>query len=180
MNNTNPIRPLVLLDVDGVINDLDALVGVARPWEATVVASNGFGVLIPNFMPDLIQRLTETCEVWWCTTWRDRANNEIAQHLGIKPLPVVTDGSQSRWVDWKASAARDLVTAALADGRPVHWIEDFYGRPPVDELPSGVVYVDTTTGEFSCVLTEGDLPDELRSVVSDGSGTPVAATENTR
>ncbi len=180
MNNTNPNRPLVLLDVDGVINDLDALVGIARPWEATIVTSNGFGVLIPNFMPDLVQRLTDTCEVWWCTTWRDRANNEIAQHLGIEILPVVTDGSQSRWVDWKAAAARDLVTAALADGRPVYWIEDFYGTPPVSELPDGVVYVDTTVSEPRCVLAETDLPDELRAVVSPGSGTPATTAISAR
>ena len=125
MNQPNPNRPLVLLDVDGVINDLDALVGVARPWSATVVASNGYHVLIPDYMSDLLRRLTQTCEVWWCTTWRDRANADIADHLGIGPLPVVTDGSQSRWVGWKSGAARDIVTTALADGRPVYWIEDF-------------------------------------------------------
>ena len=172
MNSTNPHRPLVLLDVDGVINDLDSLVGVARPWEAAVVASHGFGVLIPDYMPDLIQRLTDTCEVWWCTTWRDRANDEIAQYLGIEPLPVVTDGSQSRWVSWKAGAARDLVGAALVAGRRVYWIEDFYRRPPVSELPDGVVFVDTTEGEYACVLVETDLPSELRAAMWNGSGTP--------
>ncbi len=173
MTTTNSNRPLVLLDVDGVINDLDGLIGVARPWNATVVASHGFGILIPDYMPDLVRRLTETCEVWWCTTWRNRANDEIAQHLDIEPLPVVTDRSQSRWVDWKAVAARALVTAALADGRPVYWIEDFYGTPPIDELPDGVVYVDTTTGEHRCVLTEDGLPTELATVVF--GGTPAKA-----
>lgn len=176
MNETN--QPLVLLDVDGVINDLDALIGVTRPWNATVIQSNGFQVHIPGYMPDLVQRLTETCEVWWCTTWRDRANNEIAEHLGISNLPVVTDGSNSRWVEWKAAAARNLVTAALADGRPVFWIEDFYGSPPADALPDGITYVDTTLNEPRCVLVESDLPEELRIVVSAGFDTQARASSD--
>ena len=159
---TAQFRPLVLLDVDGVINDLEVLAGQRRPWRTDLVHSNGFAVMVPDYMPALIQTLVDTCEVWWCTTWRDLANSEIASHLGIPHLPVVTDGSISRCVDWKAAAARELVSAAIEDGRSVYWIEDFHGDPPTGELPDGVVYIDTTLRDPRCVLHEDDLPTELR------------------
>lgn len=164
MRTTGP-RPLVLLDVDGVINDLEALSGHDRPWHTDLVPSNGFAVMLPEYMPSLIQGLVDTCEVWWCTTWRHRANDEIASHLGIPSLPVITDGSMSRRVDWKAGASSDLVTTALSHGRDVYWIEDFYGMAPVDQLPEAVVYIDTTVTEPRCVLSRDDLPQALRELV---------------
>ena len=158
-------RPLVLLDVDGVINDLEVLDAAVRPWDTHVVRSNGFAVCIPEYMPDLVRALATACEVWWCTTWRHTANAEIATHLGIPDLPVVTDGSSRRSVDWKPAAAHDLVTAALQEGRAVYWIEDFYGRPPVGELPPGVRFIDTTAQAPRCVLTEADLPEDLAALM---------------
>ena len=155
------LQPLVLLDVDGVINDLEALHGTERPWRTDLVESNGFVVFIPHDMPALIQHLTDVAEVWWCTTWRHHANREIASHLGIDPLPVITDGSTARSVTWKAAASRDLVTTALHEGRDVYWIEDFYGAPPRGELPEGVVFIDTTKRAPKCVLTPDDLPEHL-------------------
>ena len=165
-NMNNDHRPLVLLDVDGVINDLGALGGTSRPWNTDEVISHGYRLYIPEFMKRLVFALTMSTEVWWCTTWRERANDEIAGHLGIEKLPVVTDGSASRYVDWKASAARPLVIEALAEGREVFWIEDFYGDPPTGELPDGVTYVDTTVMAPRGVLTAQDLPRSLRRHLS--------------
>ena len=157
------MKPLVLLDVDGVINDLGALSGQVRSHRIDRIWSNGYTVHIPDYMPALIQRLVATAEVWWCTTWRDRANGEIAEHLGIDQLPVVDDGTVARSVDWKSAAARSLVTEALEAGRPVYWIEDFYGQPPVDELPPGVVFIDTAGSTDRPVLKPTHLPDGLRA-----------------
>ena len=157
------MKPLVLLDVDGVINDLGALYGLNRVYDIDVISSNGFRVHIPAYMPALIRQLVETAEVWWCTTWRSNANLEIASHLGIGPLPVIDDGSGRRSVDWKAAAALPLVTAALAEGRTVYWIEDFYGQLPTSELPAGVVFIDTAAATRNPVLLPGDLPSELRA-----------------
>ena len=101
--------------------------------------------------------------MWWCTTWRHRANDELAAHLGVGPFPVVDDGSDSPYVEWKPAAARPLVTTAVGRGRRVFWIEDFYGMPPVGELPSEVVYVDTApTLHSDAVLRPELLPRMLR------------------
>ena len=81
-----------------------------------------------------------------------RANDELAAHLGVGPFPVIDDGMRSQDAAWKAEAARPLVEEALAGGRPVVWIEDFCGRLP--DL-GGVTYVDT--GERG-VLRWSDVP----------------------
>lgn len=180
MTHTRKLRPLVLLDVDGVINDLRS----TRRW-ATIdnelhFVSHGFPVVVPPYMPALIQWLCSVAEVHWCTTWRHRANDEIAAHLGIPALPVVDDGTDDRHVDWKAAAARDLAAAALAEGRRVLWIEDFYDDPPIDEMPMGVEFVDTASDDnFELVLTVEMIPDWLWALSSHG-GTWGGSSDDSR
>ena len=142
-------KPLVLLDVDGVINDAEMLVAIrladdrearAAQLGIDVVVSHGHHVAIPRYMPELVQTLVDECEVWWCTTWRSFANDEIATYLGIEPLPFIDDGTRSAGTAWKAGAAASTIEADQAEGRPVVWIEDFNGDfPDVD----GVVFIDT-------------------------------------
>ena len=161
-SNETTTQPLVLLDVDGVINDLGALYGRERPWYVHEVLSNGYVLHIPEYMPALVADLVDAAEVWWCTTWRDRANDELAEFLGIDRLPVVDDGSRSRNVDWKPAAAHAIAQAALDAGREVFWIEDFYGSLPANAMPDGVVFIDTATDPDGAVLTEDMLPARLR------------------
>ncbi len=156
---------LVLLDVDGVINDLGSLYGQSRPWKVHQVPSNGFVLHVPDYMPSLIRDLVATADVWWCTTWRDRANNELASFLEIERLPVIDDGSHSRSVDWKPAAAHAIAQTALDSGREVFWIEDFYGNVPTVAMPDGVVFIDTAADTLGPVLTEGMLPARLRPIV---------------
>jgi hypothetical protein len=158
--NRDGRRPLVLVDVDGVINDLGFLLGVQRSWPTCLLRSHGFVVAVPAYMPELMRHLTRVAEVWWCTTWREAANDEIARHLGVGPLKVVDDGTGNRYVDWKPPVARPVAEAALAAGRRVYWIEDFAGDAPRSEMPDGVVFIDTAAGgEF--VLLPEHLPTDL-------------------
>lgn len=176
MKPTKTPRPLVLLDVDGVINDLGALYELPDTTTHHVVRSHGFRVVVPRYMPVLIQWLCSVADVHWCTTWRHRANDEIADHLGIPTLPVVDDGTQDRHTGWKAAAARDLAATALSEGRRVLWIEDFYGDVPRSEMPKGVEFLDTAADvEFDAVLTADMIPDWLWALdssagTSDDSG----------
>jgi hypothetical protein len=157
--------PLVLLDVDGVINDID-LVGVrTNLWETEIIHSHGYDVAVPSYMPRLIQGICSVAEVHWCTTWRDRANDDIARYLGIGPLPVVDDGTTSRYVDWKAAAAYDLADSALQAGRRVLWIEDFYGDPPTKSMPAGTEFADTADNDLGAVLRPHDLPQWLTQLL---------------
>ena len=158
-------RPLVLLDIDGVLPDRQALLHmrssddpreVADHLDVTVITSHEHRLAFPRYMPGLVQHLAGAAELWWCTTWRQRANDEIRDHLGIDRLPVVDDGTRSVGLDWKIRAATPLVAGAVADGRKVYWVEDFHGIYP--EFEHRVSYVDTgATG----LLRWSDLPDDL-------------------
>ncbi len=137
-------RPLVLLDVDGVINDAEMLVAIrlaadpptrAESLGIDVIQSHGHHVAIPRYMPELVQTLVNECEVWWCSTWRSFANDEIATHLAIDPLPYIDDGTRSTGTAWKVSAAQPTIAAAQAQNRPTIWIEDFNGTfPDIDSV----------------------------------------------
>lgn len=152
--------PLVLLDVDGVIVDTRALCGEQRPWEIHEVETTRFPALIPYFMPALIRALFEVTELWWCTSWGDRANHEIGRHLGIPRLPVVPRTTEPAVADWKVAGTRPLARAALAANRRVVWIEDFDGYPPERAMPPGVEFVDTSA-DGTCVLLPRFLPADL-------------------
>lgn len=153
--------PLVLLDVDGVINDLGHLMGHARPWETRIIEANGFHVHIPEYMPLLVQSLAQATEIHWCTTWRSDANREIAPALGVGPFPVVDDGTSLQHTEWKAAAAYPIASDAIVAGRRVIWIEDFYELIPTSEMPAGVEYVDTTAAPGGPVLLPELLPPDL-------------------
>jgi hypothetical protein len=145
----------LLLNIDGVINDVGAVMKVrplgdgvearAKGLGVDLIRSNGFWVAIPQSMPALIQELTAQCETYWCTTWRGHANDEIAEHLGVGPFPVIED----------CAKRAEIVDDAVSAGRSVVWIQDFKGRLP--EL-AGVTFVDTSEHG---VLRWSDVPDEL-------------------
>lgn len=152
--------PLILLDVDGVIADTRALLGEERPWEIREVETTRFPALIPVFMPLLIQALHEVAELWWCTSWGERANQEIGRYLGIPRLPVVPCDRDPTVEDWKVAGARPLAKAALRANRRVVWIEDFDGFPPERAMPPGVEFVDTSA-DGTGVLLPRFLPADL-------------------
>src|SRR5690606_12357856 len=98
-----PYSPVVLLDVDGTVN----AVAIPKPHGARwpEFRSHGYRVRTPDYMPRLVQKIAGVAEVHWCSTWRDWANDKIADHLGVGPFPVVDDGSDDRGADWKSAAA---------------------------------------------------------------------------
>lgn len=157
-------KPLVLLDVDGVINVLRR--DVPKTHEMM-----GYPIRIPDHMPALIQHLVQTAEVMWCTTWREEANEHMAPALGIEPLSVVTDNTEDRFVHWKWQAAQPYVIEALSDGRKVCWIEDFedtHHHYRTESVWRQVDFVDTASSDLrrhpsiAYELREDMLPDYLR------------------
>jgi hypothetical protein len=82
-------RPVLLLDVDGVLN----------PY-GTAACPEGFTEygLFPGEAPvrlcpshgEWITELRQVLDVAWATAWNEDANRLLAPLLGIAPLPVVT------------------------------------------------------------------------------------------
>ncbi len=159
-NDRSVLTPLVFLDIDGVVNDLNSLFNGGVKG-INKIKANSYFVHIPDYMPELIQLLVEHNEVVWLTTWRENANDEIREHLGIPPLQVLTDGGTERSVRWKPAAAYEMADKALKNSRQVWWIEDFYRELPHQQMPIGVNYVDTAATTNHPVLTEDMLPGHL-------------------
>lgn len=119
------MKPVLLLDVDGVVNALSR-----RGWpDDTIWADLRIGryrIQIAHPVVDWLQRLHDEgrVEVQWHTTWQDLVY-QITNQLGLPKAPITdapeittfTDGSDG-W--WKIPA----VTRALESERPVIWVDD--------------------------------------------------------
>lgn len=156
-------RPLLYLDVDGVINDLHAVRAlglrragkVAERFGVDVITSHGYRLAIPRYMPELIGELDQRCDIVWCTTWRLNANDEIAAFLGVGPYEALDPDGASMTPRWKPSTVANHAREDIAAGRRIIWIEDFYRRLPTIE---GIHYVDT--GKHTRLRPE-DIPADL-------------------
>lgn len=159
------MEPILLLDIDGVIHDrlaMRAIGGSADPeqmavrLDVEVVRSHGRQLAIPRYMPGLVSMLVETCDSYWCSTWRGRANDDLPGYLGIPELPWLDDGTNGVGLDWKTGlVAQFLASPPIADRR-VYWIEDFHGEFPA--LVEEVTFVDTGDED---VLMHAHIPGEL-------------------
>lgn len=116
----NPVRagrPVLLLDVDGVVNPYD---GGCPPGYAEHDLFPGEEPVRIN--PDhgrWIIELLGHYDVVWATGWNDEANDRLAPLLGIAPLPVLTmPAGPFRPADKLPRIA------AFAHGRPAAWLDD--------------------------------------------------------
>ena len=111
-----PERPLLLVDVDGVIS----LFGPAEDCVPALVEG------IPHFLSRraaaVLSRLAPGFECVWCTGWEDRAESHLPHllglpggwaHLSFRERPV--DGAH-----WKLAA----IDALAGPHRPLAWIDD--------------------------------------------------------
>ena len=84
------MRPLVLLDVDGVLNALGPPDGSWDDWRYGSAAALGRDWPI-RFSPTVVAAVrgwTETADVNWLTTWGHEANTGLGDLLGLAELPV--------------------------------------------------------------------------------------------
>lgn len=151
------MRPLVLLDVDGVLNAVGPLTGdPAQGWDDWQTGrACALGRAWPiRWSPGLVARVLawrERGEVSWLTTWGHEANRGLAPLLGLPQLPVA--GTADDPEGTATSAAGDTlasVTPAAPDeltgrwwkfdvvrrvlraepDRPLVWLDDDLGAVP--------------------------------------------------
>ncbi len=132
-----PPTPLVLVDVDGVLNPSQSRTGdYRRHW----VFPGGIAhrlLLNPGHGPMLVELARASgAELVWATYWRDRANTWIAPRVGLPRLRYVP--IPPRWRSRTRSApgiwkARHV--AAWTGRTPFVWLED---DPAVARYLSGI------------------------------------------
>ena len=116
-------RPLLLIDVDGVVS----LFGFAHPPPAGLVPTAVEGVphLISAHAGALLKRLSATFECVWCSGWEERAEEHLPRllglpggwpHLSFAPEP----GAQAR--HWKLGA----IESHAGPDRPLAWVDDAF------------------------------------------------------
>lgn len=115
MTDPPHLRPLVLIDVDGVLQPVGSFVppGYTRfdGQEATVVLRPEHGRWLAE--------LPTTVEIVWATTWGGRANRLIGDRLGLPAMEWIDLGDLPR------SGTRKLdAVSRYVDDRPLVWIDN--------------------------------------------------------
>jgi len=112
-------RPLLLVDVDGVLSLLGAGVDRATCTPALV---EGIPHLLSRAAAVRLARLAATYECVWCTGWEDRADGHLPHLLGL-PSGWAHLAFSDRPEDAAHWKLRAIDVHAGAD-RPVAWIDD--------------------------------------------------------
>jgi hypothetical protein len=110
--------PVLLLDLDGVLNPFAALTCPEGHQERVLFE----GEEPVRFCPghgDWIRELVAVGDLWWATGWGANANELFLPLLGVEPLPVV----QFPPVPFEPELKVPAIDAVAGD-RPVVWIDD--------------------------------------------------------
>ena len=109
------VRPLLLLDVDGVLSPT----GVAVPPGFERRSTAEYSVVIRGEHRDWLGELAGGFELVWTTTWGEAANRVYGELLGLPRLPVVRLGQLPRSGTRKLAAVQRYVGE-----RPLAWVDD--------------------------------------------------------
>lgn len=117
----NPCKPLLLVDVDGVIS----LFGFPsnRCPAGNWMIVDGTPHLISAAAAGHLQTLGADFELAWCTGWEEKANEYLPAVLGLPgELPVLSfDRNPGRGhAHWKLAA----IEAFAGPRRPLAWVDD--------------------------------------------------------
>lgn len=170
--STDP-RPILLVDVDGVLN----------PWEAES-CPDGFAefeffpgerVLLCPSHGKLLASLAASYDLAWATAWEHNANRLICPVLGLPELPVVEFPLSGRDVFFRKLPA---VIEAVG-GRPCAWIDDVhlpehYEWAERRGVPTLIVDIDPAEGFTREVA--GQLARWAVTLADDQGGTPPGDT----
>lgn len=120
--------PVVLLDVDGVLNAVTRDNPSTFPDETwSVDICRGFAIRWSTVVRDFILELHELAEVRWHTTWQNEAKL-ISDALGLPMFPVADAPEIFAYKSlgwWKMGAALRVVNE---EGRDLIWLDDDLSR----------------------------------------------------
>ena len=115
-------RPLLFLDVDGVIS-LFGFEPVAGRLPGRLHWVDGVAHCIPEEVGPRVSRLADCFELVWATGWEEKANDYLPHILGLeaRELPCLRFAGEAVFgtAHWKLEAIE-----AYAGGRAVAWVDD--------------------------------------------------------
>ncbi len=171
------MRPLVLLDVDGVLNALGPADDSWDDWQRGSAGALGrhWPIRFSPTVVDAVRGWAATADVRWLTTWGHAANDGLRDLLGLPELPVAgtPDGPAAPAADepgalsavtpagpdrltgtwWKLDVVRALV--GRQPGRRLVWVDDDLAADPAARA--------WLRGHADCLLV---APDPLTGLVA--------------
>ena len=149
-----PLRPLLFLDVDGVLNPFPETPPGFE--EHDFFPDDDEPVRLSAAHRDWLQELAEVYELVWATGWGDEANRVLNPFFGLPTFPVVPLPATRFEPSMKVPAIDEF-----AAGRPAAWVDDMLtpeARAWADarRFATLLVEVDSATG-----LTRPQVEDVL-------------------
>lgn len=175
------MKPILLLDVDGVLN----IIGPGCKKREVRLVKEPALYPMPFVLP-FMKWAWRSFDVVWCTAWREGAN-EIADWAGLPRRPAVVETAgyfrnlkrrfkdpaqwQEKQRDWKVSGAKKIVGRKR---RRVLWIEDGISLEAHEWVRTRPDTHYVATDSF-----EGVTPSHARILakLADLEGLPVDATQ---
>lgn len=150
------MKPILLLDVDGVLNAVtDSDPKAWGDWQQD--RANGFGICWSPKMIAALNDLADRVEFRWLTTWWDMTERLafLGLHEGITVANTEEEyldreGGPGSW--WKLNTAKRVAE----EGRPIIWIDDdlAFDKPALEwgrSLPPGrLLGISPTTHRGLC------------------------------
>ncbi|MGI5268731.1 HAD domain-containing protein [Nonomuraea sp. CA-218870] len=119
------MKPLLLLDVDGVLNPTGRPTPDFRRYRCTVDGTAYTVHLNQRHGARLLElALAAGAELVWATTWEHHANDWIAPRLGLPSLPVIAMGRDDRAVSRHGEMFKTRRVADYVGDRPFVWFDD--------------------------------------------------------
>ncbi|PZG32451.1 hypothetical protein C1I98_29365 [Spongiactinospora gelatinilytica] len=130
-------QPLLLVDVDGVLNPTGRRSGDFRTYDC-VIDGTLYKVRLSRAHGDWLLALARDTgsALVWATTWEDAANDWIGPRLGLPALPVIPmppSAVPARGRDFGEMCKTPHV-ADYAAGRPFVWFDDAVSAADEDYL----------------------------------------------
>lgn len=119
MTDAETPKPLLLADVDGVLNPFTAQV-VPHGFDEHNLA--GMRVLLSPAHGEWLRALSSEFELVWATTWEADANALIAPLIGLPALPFITFTPPDPTFEGYTIKLPDVI--AFVGDRPAAWIDD--------------------------------------------------------
>jgi hypothetical protein len=116
----NGDRPLLLVDVDGVISLYGFALDARPPGQFLMV--DGIAHFLSAAAGEHLRDLSDVYELTWCTGWEEKANDYLPRQLGLDgPLPYVPlKGDAVPGAHWKLAG----IDSFAGSTRPLAWIDD--------------------------------------------------------
>lgn len=117
---SNSAKPLLLVDVDGVLSLFGPGLDVRSGGRWLMV--DGIAHFLSERAGDHLRSLADDFDLAWCTGWEEKANDYLARELGLPgPLPVVSFAERPEHLaHWKLGG----IEAFAGRHRALAWIDD--------------------------------------------------------